>query len=127
MQHRRRVRRAEERVHFTRNPHHRHTIGTIGGDIEVQDDFIQKIFHGLADRGIGFEDVNAALVGGDAQLISRADHALRGNPAEFTATNITYREPAARRDVRHDVANSQIGCAGDDRHHASAQVNPSHL
>ena len=71
-----RVRRAEQRVHFAGDAHHRHAVRPVGGDVDVEDGFVQKVLERLTDRRVGLEDVDAVFVGRDVQLVAGADHAL---------------------------------------------------
>ena len=57
-----------------------------------------------------------------------AHHAFGGDAAELAAADLADRESAAGRDVRDDVADVQIGRAGDHRRpRPSAQVDPRHV
>ena len=114
---------AEQRVCFASDAHHRHAVGSIGGDVDVEDRLVQKCLDWLTDRGARFEDVDAVFVGRDAQLVARAHHALRGDAAQIAAAHLGRGQPSASRDVRHDIADLQVRSASDDGNRGATQIH----
>jgi hypothetical protein len=114
-------------MHLAGDAHHRHAVRPVGGDVDVQDCLLEKVFESLTDRRVWFEDIDAVLVGRDVELVAGADHALGGDAAEVSGAHLTRGQPAARRDVRDNVADRQIRGAGHHRDISPAKVDVGHV
>ena len=113
-----RERQPELRREITRDPDVAVGIGPVAGDVEVEHDVGDEpgdIAVRHADRRVGGQDENAAVVGAEPELACRAQHAV-GVDAEDAprADRAAVRHLRAQRRQRHHIAGSEVGGAAPD-------------
>ena len=95
---------------------HRHEVGTVGLDLDVQDDVVEpeQLLHVPADRKAGRQDEDRAVVARDRQLARGAHHSLRLLAAQpLDAERVRQGgHPRAGRRVADEVAGLPVRDAG---------------
>ncbi|CAB4803626.1 unannotated protein [freshwater metagenome] len=98
-----------------RDTSHRHCIGTIGVDFEIEQNVWSdaKRFDNRRSQCKGrIENVNTGMVFTESEFPSRAQHSVRPFTAHFTTSDLhAVRHCCAERGQRNNVANREVGGA----------------
>ena len=107
---------ADHRRRLPSDAQHRHQVGPVRLDLDIEDDVVQSQQGcNVSPHGqVGGQNQDAAVIAGDAQLERRADHPLRLLPAHGPDRewSVEDRDARSRGCVRHAVAHLPVGHPG---------------
>ena len=123
-------RQIEVRGEIPCHPGHRHRVGPVRRDRQVEDHLVQTelVAHVGAELGVGPQREDAVVVVAEPELARRAEHAVAHLAADLAPLEReAARQRRARRCVRHDHAVGDVRRAAHDRGGAVAELDVAEL
>ena len=120
----------QRRGHVEGHAAHAEAVGAVGRELELEAGVgqAQELGHRRAHGGVGGKFQQARGIGVDAQLLGRAQHALRIHAAQLGGLDgDASGQRGADRGQRRLQARARVGRAADDLHRAGAGGDLAHL
>ena len=121
-----RTSRSGHRRDLAGEPDHREHVAAIRLDVDVEDDVAVEVHQRHPDRGLRREDEDAVAIGGQAQLVARAQHAVARDAHLLGALDPAVAgQDRARQRHRDALAGDDVrGAAHDLERLATADGHP---